>query len=142
MRKFLIASGFAGVAISALAVTACTTAAPAAPVAATSSAPAPTQTIIKKVVHNKTVIVQPGQPAAPAQPAQPGSASSAGGNCGSGVTAGPNTSCSFALNVRANFTGPGLDVAYSPVTGQTYDMECVGTGPVECTGGNGASVYF
>jgi len=48
------------------------------------------------------------------------------------------------MNVAANYTGPGLDYAYSPVTGQTYAMDCeiYGAGTVICTGGNNAMVQF
>ena len=37
-------------------------------------------------------------------------------NCGGGVYAGAGTSCLFALNVAADYTGTGPDYAYSPVT--------------------------
>ena len=65
------------------------------------------------------------------------------------------TSCPFAENVRiAYLTQPGPDViAYSPVTGQAYDMLCSGgyvahltigyTVPsVRCVGGNDAVVVL
>jgi hypothetical protein len=68
---------------------------------------------------------------------------------------GPNTSCPFAQNVESTFR-QGLHTAYqtsaksvsvnaySPTTGQTYEMQCsLGTtGPDQCTGGTGASVIF
>jgi hypothetical protein len=65
--------------------------------------------------------------------------------CGSGVYAGPNTSCPFALNVRdAYYEAPGSRASvrvYSPVTGMTYTMDCRPAGDaVTCSGGNGASV--
>ncbi|MEA2272047.1 MAG: hypothetical protein QOI98_755, partial [Solirubrobacteraceae bacterium] len=65
-------------------------------------------------------------------------------NCGSGVTAGSNTSCPFAENVVKAYTATGsgvLDVG-SPVTGQTYRMFCTAGTVHVCTGGNNASVYF
>jgi len=69
-----------------------------------------------------------------------------GTNCGNGVYAGPNTSCAFAQNVAANYTGAGSDYAFSPVTGEEYDMTCGGPGTdqdvVTCTGGDDASVQF
>jgi hypothetical protein len=66
-----------------------------------------------------------------------------GSNCGDGVYAGANTSCPFALNVYANYTGPGDDFAYSSVTGENYTMFCTESdGQVTCTGGIGASVQF
>lgn len=64
-------------------------------------------------------------------------------DCGEGVTAGPNTSCEFALNVRSAYSGQSTTVhAYSPVTRLTYAMSCTGAGTVTCTGGNDASVSF
>ena len=70
-----------------------------------------------------------------------------------GVIEGTPTSCEFADNVRiAWLDQPGNPVvAYSPVTGQTYRMFCVGNtnvtftdghraDAVECTGGNDADV--
>jgi hypothetical protein len=66
------------------------------------------------------------------------------GNCGSGVSAGPNTSCGFAENVRAAYRQSGSPVvsAFSPATGKTYTMYCTSSSPHVCTGGNDASVYF
>ncbi|OBI82705.1 hypothetical protein A9X00_07090 [Mycobacterium sp. 1245805.9] len=63
------------------------------------------------------------------------------------------TSCAFADNVRRAYLvqgGPGV-VAYSPVTGDTYTMECIGgftahlsdgraVQAARCTGGNNAVV--
>lgn len=73
----------------------------------------------------------------------PAPATPSGIDCGDGVYAGPNTSCSFAANVAQNYTGPGADYASSPVTGQDYTMNCTeSSGTVTCTGGNNASVQF
>jgi hypothetical protein len=60
------------------------------------------------------------------------------------VYAGPNTSCQFAWNVASNYIGPGPEYAYSPVTGESYLMNCdiAGAGTVICTGGNNAYVQF
>jgi hypothetical protein len=75
--------------------------------------------------------------------AVPAPAGLPGTDCGDGVYAGPNTSCSFAANVAQNYTGPGADYASSPVTGQDYTMNCTEfSGTVTCTGGNNASVQF
>jgi len=68
-------------------------------------------------------------------------------DCGDGVSAGANTSCPFAKNVReAYFDVPGDSVeiqAHSPATGKTYTMSCVKTGSkVTCRGGNEAVVSF
>ena len=68
-------------------------------------------------------------------------------DCGGGVSAGDKTSCPFAQNVREEyFAVPGDSVeidVYSPVTGQTYTMNCVRSGNgVTCRGGNQAVVKF
>jgi hypothetical protein len=68
-------------------------------------------------------------------------------DCGDGITAGPNTSCPFAKNVREEyFNVPGDSVeidVHSPVTGKTYTMSCVKKGSkVTCRGGNNAVVKF
>ena len=64
--------------------------------------------------------------------------------CGGDLFVGPNTSCAFALNVRAEYVRVGLGWinVYSPTTGRTYDMYCTGSSPHVCTGGNNAAVYF
>jgi hypothetical protein len=67
--------------------------------------------------------------------------------CGSGVYAGPNTSCDFAVNVRDAYNeAPGSTAsvrAFSPATGRTYTMDCSPSGSgVTCSGANNASVTF
>jgi Glucodextranase, domain B len=64
--------------------------------------------------------------------------------CGGGLVVGSYTTCEFAENVRAAYDshGPGTVEAFSPATGKTYSMTCTAGTPVECTGGNNASVYF
>jgi hypothetical protein len=74
-------------------------------------------------------------------------ASTAGTSCGNGISVGPNTSCPFAVNVKSEYDTAGggniLIHAFSPTTGQTYEMACGSTGgTIVCTGGNGASVFF
>jgi Glucodextranase, domain B len=66
------------------------------------------------------------------------------GNCGGDLSAGPNTSCGFAENVRAAYRSSGASVvsAFSPATGRTYTMYCTTSSPHVCTGGNDAAVYF
>ena len=66
------------------------------------------------------------------------------GNCGGGVSVGPNTSCSFAYNVRDEYNSSGSSVirVFSPATGRTYTMYCTSGSPHQCTGGNNAAVYF
>jgi hypothetical protein len=71
----------------------------------------------------------------------PGAAAS----CGGLVFAGPDTSCPFAENVvsaYANDSGNVTVTASSPVTGETYTMQCSGESPVSCTGGTNALVVF
>lgn len=58
------------------------------------------------------------------------------------------TSCPFANSVRdayfdtARPGDPALVEAYSPVTGQRYDMRCTGGEVITCRGGNNAVVYL
>ena len=71
--------------------------------------------------------------------------------CGDRVWAGPDTSCAFAQNVREQYImghhregeSAMLNV-YSPVTQQTYTMNCVrgGISAITCRGGNNAVVNF
>jgi len=81
---------------------------------------------------------------APAPAGSPPSGRSGGGtSCGDGVSVGPNTSCPFAREVRAEYPGSGGSFeVYSSVTGKTYTMSCTGGSPKACRGGNGASVFF
>ena len=70
-----------------------------------------------------------------------------GRDCGSGIYAGPNTSCDFAVNVYdAYWAAPGAAASvrvFSPVTGSYYSMNCSPAGSgVTCSGGNNASVTF
>ena len=69
-----------------------------------------------------------------------------GTSCGSNVSAGPNTTCPFALNVAAEYLTEGGGtisiVVYSPVTGLDYTMSCVAGVPSICRGGNNAVVYI
>ena len=118
-----------------------TTIAPAAAPKATitvTSSPTPTPTVTKTVVQApaRGVYVPAAAPAGPALT-----------NCGEGVLAGPDTSCPFALNVEESWSetgGTNPVIAYSPVTGSTYAMNCSGTvgGLQECTGGDNALVEF
>lgn len=67
--------------------------------------------------------------------------------CGSGLVAGPNTSCSFAAQVQQAWEAAPGEVAtvsaYSPVTNQTYTMSCAPAGSgITCSGANNASVTF
>ena len=85
----------------------------------------------------------------PSNGASAGGGGSTGGgagrtDCGSGITAGPSTSCAFAYNVISAYrrTGGGTVRVYSPVTHRTYFMSCTSSPPHVCTGANNASVYF
>jgi hypothetical protein len=66
--------------------------------------------------------------------------------CDSNVSAGPDTSCPFALNVaqayQASGGGNSTISAFSPVTGLNYTMTCTSGSPTVCTGGNNAIVYI
>ena len=66
------------------------------------------------------------------------------GNCGGGLSVGPNTTCGFGENVRSAYEQSGSSVvkATSPTTGRTYTMYCTSASPHTCTGGNDAAVYF
>jgi hypothetical protein len=81
--------------------------------------------------------------ASSSSPAPSSPAPSSRTSCGGDLSAGPNTSCPFAENVRASYPGSSapFDV-YSSVTGRSYTMQCTTGSPHVCTGGNNASVYF
>ncbi len=82
--------------------------------------------------------------------ATPGVASEQAGNsasetpCGGQLSVGPDTTCSFAQDVREKYesAGPGTYEVFSPATEKTYSMTCSPGTPVVCTGGNNASVFF
>ena len=113
----------------------------ATPVPTVTVTPAPAVTRTVAPVPTRTVYVAPPAPVIPAYiPVANGT------DCGGGVYAGADTSCPFALNVAANYTGAGADYAYSPVTGLDYTMYCNGgegaLDTVTCTGGDNALVDF
>jgi hypothetical protein len=97
--------------------------------------------------HHKRTPRKGGKVAAPPSPAAGSTPTQPGTTCGGGLFAGPNTSCTFAANVRSAYEdAPGATASvrvFSPVTGMTYTMNCrkSGTG-VTCSGGNNASVTF
>jgi ATP/maltotriose-dependent transcriptional regulator MalT len=66
--------------------------------------------------------------------------------CGGNLSAGANTTCSFAANVESTYyqSGGGFSTfdVYSPVTGLFYTMSCVPGVPTVCRGGNSAVVYI
>jgi hypothetical protein len=72
-------------------------------------------------------------------------------DCGDRVFAGPDTSCPFAQDVRERYMpiqqeGSVMINVYSPVTQETYTMNCVRGGntdnSVNCRGGDNAIVTF
>lgn len=90
----------------------------------------------------RITIVQPNPPVPQPQPQVATTK-----DCGNGVSANQNTSCAFALNVKAAWeAAPGVNntvQVYSPVTGQTYTMNCTQAGSgITCSGGNNASVSW
>jgi hypothetical protein len=115
----------------------------AAPTRAVTPAPASTTPVptTPAAAPVRTVYV----PAAPATRAAPALT-----DCGNYLYVNADTSCSFAQNVEADYTGLGPDYASSPMTGLNYTMNCVaGTDnegdsghSVECTGGNNAYVMW
>jgi hypothetical protein len=85
----------------------------------------------------------PGAGTAPA----PEGGTSGSGNCGGSLSANEVTTCGFAEAVEDAYyaeigSGAGTVVAYSPATEQSYSMYCTAGSPHECTGGNGAAVFF
>lgn len=121
------------------------------------SAPGETPASTSVVVYRQSTAAAAPTPAKPAaKPASsssnatPGVAHAAPGSgsgetsCGGGLQVGPNTSCAFAQNVQQSYdsSGAGEVSVYSPVTNQSYEMNCVPGDPVVCTGGNNAAVYF
>jgi hypothetical protein len=85
----------------------------------------------------------PTTPSATAQVAAPESERT---SCGGSLEVGPDTTCGFAENVRAEYeyeigTGPGTVLAYSEANDELYEMNCTAA-PHECTGAISASVYF
>ena len=67
--------------------------------------------------------------------------------CGGVVFAGPGTSCPFAESVaqaysNSGVSGNGTVTAVSPVTGESYTMQCTAGSPVVCQGGTNAIVEF
>ena len=77
-------------------------------------------------------------------PAYPSGATA---SCGGTLFVGPGTNCPFAQNVEHAYTsslgyGNGTVTALSPVTGETYQMQCTDGWPVSCSGGTNALVEF
>jgi hypothetical protein len=67
-------------------------------------------------------------------------------SCGGELEVGPDTTCAFAENVRAEYeyelgSGSGEVTAYSAANSRYYSMYCTAA-PHECTGAISARVYF
>ena len=97
-----------------------------------------------KEVHNvpKTGSSEPNPAPAPESSSSPSAT-----DCGNDLTAGPETSCPFAENVRAVYeneigVGSGNIRAYSPANETIYPMYCTAGSPHECSGAISATVYF
>jgi hypothetical protein len=70
-----------------------------------------------------------------------------GTDCGGGTIAGPETSCGFAINVRAEYesyvgSGSGYVEAWSEANSKFYDMYCTEGSEHECSGAISATVYW
>jgi hypothetical protein len=77
----------------------------------------------------------------------PSSSTPSGTDCGGGTIAGPETSCGFALNVRAEYeafigSGSGTVEAWSEANEEMYDMYCTVGTYHECSGAISATVYW
>lgn len=67
-------------------------------------------------------------------------------SCGGSLSVGPDTTCGFAENVRAEYEneigeGSGTVFAYSEANEEIYEMFCTAA-PHECTGAINATVFF
>jgi type II secretory pathway pseudopilin PulG len=70
-----------------------------------------------------------------------------GTDCGGGTIAGPETSCGFAIETRAEYereigAGSGDVEAWSQANEQWYDMYCTEGSRHECSGAISATVYW
>jgi hypothetical protein len=95
----------------------------------------------RELKERQVAHVTPAPTPAPVESTEP-----SGTDCGDGVTAGPETSCGFALNVRAEYEaeigeGSGSIEAWSEANEEWYPMFCTGA-PHECEGAITATVYW
>lgn len=100
----------------------------------------------EKAAADKAAADKAAADKAAADSAAADSAAAAQTPCGGVVSAGPTTSCAFAINVANSYlrSGGGYTMvdAYSPVTGQWYTMTCTPGVPTVCRGGTAAVVYI
>lgn len=83
----------------------------------------------------------------PAESSPPSTSPPSGTDCGGGVIAGPETSCAFALETRAEYereigAGSGSIEAYSEANEEWYPMYCTEGSEHECSGAISATVYW
>jgi hypothetical protein len=86
-------------------------------------------------------------PPAESSPTPAPSTAPSGTDCGDGVIAGPETSCGFALNTRAEYereigAGSGTVEPYSEANDQYYPMFCTEGAEHECSGAITATVFW
>jgi chromosome segregation ATPase len=85
--------------------------------------------------------------APPAESSPNPTSTPSGTDCGGGVFAGPETSCAFALETRAEYereigAGSGSIEAYSEANEEWYPMYCTEGSEHECSGAISATVYW
>lgn len=94
--------------------------------------------------RSKTKKTSTSPPASSSNTNSGGSSSgSTGASCGDGLSVNSVTSCPFARAVRDEYQrsgGASVIEVFSPVTHQSYTMNCSGGVPSVCSGGNGAVV--
>jgi hypothetical protein len=83
----------------------------------------------------------------PSTESAPAPAASSGTDCGGGTIAGPETSCGFALETRAEYendigAGSGEIEAWSQANETWYPMYCTESSRHECSGAISATVYW
>jgi hypothetical protein len=98
----------------------------------------------RKAEKNQPYPVRPAPAPQPESSLEPPGPS--GTDCGAELIAGPETSCGFAENVRAEYeyyigSGSGTVEAYSAANDEVYSMFCTAA-PHECSGAISATVYF
>lgn len=98
---------------------------------------------LRKEQKRENHIVPNPPPTTGQAPAPPESSHS---SCGGSLSVGPDTTCAFAENVRAEYeseigAGSGTVYAYSPANNEIYEMFCT-PAPHECSGAIDATVYF
>lgn len=99
---------------------------------------------LRKEQKNAVHTVPNPPPTTTSTPAPP--AESSHSSCGGSLSVGPDTTCEFAENVRAEYeseigSGSGTVYAYSPANNEFYEMFCT-SAPHECSGAIDATVYF